>query len=82
MLTIDRAGNGYILTVTEKDEFGEVVKTAKYVYTDDDGSCNPQADAAYGLLWNIVDELGVGGSRYDPKRLRVVWEAGDKHEGE
>lgn len=79
MLTIDRVGNGYILTVTEKDEFGEKVKSEQFVYTDDEASDIPETEAAYYLLWSIIDNLGVYGSKYDAKRLRVVWEGGSKH---
>ena len=80
MITIERVANGFIFTDTEKDKFGEVMHTERQVFADDDACDKPEAEAAYNLLWTLIETLGVGGNRYDPKRLKIVWEAGDKYE--
>lgn len=70
-MNIEMAGNGYI--VTDTDEDGDETKT---VFEENDG--DPLA-AWEVLLWHIIEQFGMVGSRYDKERLAVRREPGDKY---
>ena len=81
MTTIDilQVDNGFIVNYldyeTESDE--PVERALVFEYKD---STYGMIEAAEEMLWFIIEQLGLGGSRYDEKRLRVGFEKGDKYE--
>ena len=66
--------NGVLLRV-EPDEAGE--EAEEYVYQETEFG---DIEAFAELLRLLLDEYGPSTTRYSPKRIHVVVEAGDKHE--
>jgi len=78
MITIESVQNGWI--VTEVDDLDDHARPAvRVIEESDDGPDEVDAAAVQNLLWLLIDLLGVGGSRYDAQRVRIVVEPGDKH---
>ena len=63
-LVVYRAGNGWLVKGYEWDE----------VVEDD-----PREPRGAGLLWSLIEALGLEGSRYDARRIYVGLRPGDKH---
>ncbi len=64
-LKIVRATNGWVMT-----QDGET-----YVVERDGSS----AEVAQRLLWEVIELLGLSGSRYDAERVTVIMKPGDKY---
>lgn len=70
-LMITKVDNGFILK-------GE---DCHAVYEEGEGEFG-EIEAGVKMLWSVIEHFGIGGSRHDAKRLRVIIEPGDKHVGE
>lgn len=68
-LTITRAANGWILDY--EADYGRVTEVIE------EGADEPMG---LGLLHAVREVLGLVGSRYDARRIRITVEPGDKYE--
>ena len=76
-LTIERVGNGYILTTPDHEGAGP----AEWVIEDgpdEFGLANLTSGEI--LLWEVMDFFNFGGSKHDKQRIRIVREAGDDYD--
>jgi hypothetical protein len=71
-VNIEKVVNGFIMRVFEDET---VYEPDTYVFGHDD-----PVDAGFDMLWQLIETLGLRGSRHDSQRLRVIVEAGDKYE--
>lgn len=75
MLTIETVSNGWIVrNKWNEDDESEVVYSS-VISKDED-----EIGAAVVLLWEIVETLGISGSRYDEWRIHISKKHGDKWE--
>lgn len=72
MITITTAQNGWIV----KDTDGDFERVYCFLY---DSIAGGDVEAFSSLLWHLTDTLGMGGSRYDEKRIYISVKPGDKH---
>ena len=72
-LTIETGQNGWI--VKESDESFERLYCFSY---DSVAGCDVEAFS--DLLCHLTETLGMGGSRYDAKRIYISVKTGDKNE--
>jgi len=66
-LEIIRAGNGYTLRFPNDMGDGFCLDVI-----EDDESDELKSDEE--LLWHVMEYFGIGGSKHDPERLRIVRE--------
>ena len=72
MITITTATNGWVV----KESDGDFERVYCFSY---DSIAGEDVEAFSGLLWHLTDTLGMGGSRYDEKRIHISVKPGDKH---
>ena len=72
MITITTAHNGWVV----KDTDGDFERVYCFSY---DSIAGGDVEAFSSLLWHLTDTLGMGGSRYDAKRIYIEVKPGDKH---
>ena len=72
MITIITAANGWVV----KESDGDFERVYCFSY---DSIAGGDVEAFSGLLWHLTDTLGMGGSRYDEKRIYISVKTGDKH---
>jgi len=85
---IERVENGWIVTerVTSEYELGkekEIEERAVFEIKEDwsDPENGPEMDAGRDMLLHLIDILGLDEtSRYSKRRMRIVFEPGDKYE--
>ena len=74
MVHIRNAENGYI--VTETDDFDHDAAVSIPVVVAEDhhvtNDVEQRVEAGLRLLWEIIERLGLSGSKHDSHRLRVV----------
>jgi len=68
-MRIRQVSNGWIV---------EGEDTTVYSFDDEDTS---RLEAFRYVLWEVVEQFGMVGSRHDAQRVRVVLEPGDKFVG-
>ena len=78
-MEITKVDNGFIVKGDEFKEDPHPVNISVFQYKD--GGDVGVLEAAQEMLWFIIDHFGLGGNRYDEKRLVVKFEKGDKYEG-
>ncbi len=67
--------NGYVVEFSTGEESDEAnYRKSVYEFGPD------ELDTLQSVLFDIIEFLGAGGSRYDKKRIRVGFEPGDKYE--
>lgn len=72
----------FILTITKVDN-GFVLNGEDYHAVCEEGEGEfGEIEAGGKMLWSVIEHFGMGGSRHDAKRLRVIIEPGDKYVGE
>uniref|UniRef100_A0A6M3JP86 Uncharacterized protein n=1 Tax=viral metagenome TaxID=1070528 RepID=A0A6M3JP86_9ZZZZ len=75
-LTIERVGNGYILTTPDHEGDGP----DEWVIEDGDWCGLVNLTSGEALLWEVMDFFNFGGSKHDAQRIRIVREAGDDYD--
>ena len=73
-LEISRGENGYKCRYDEEIEDGEVIYREEYIQ-DDEGD---ELKSGEELLWYVLEYFGLGGSKHDPERLRIIREKKEK----
>jgi hypothetical protein len=71
---IDRVDNGYICTWQEEIEEGggrRIVPMKKVFQDGDETDYNPGLQSIYEMLWFIVEQFGMIGSKHDSKRIMI-----------
>ncbi len=76
-IKIESMSNGAVLSYNGYDDEGKPFKE-KTVFEFDIDSEHGNWEGLIGLLWQVVELLGVCGSRYDEKRLYIGLIHGDK----
>ena len=71
-LIIDSTNNGFTLCCLDE----ETSETLCFEVNENKESS--EVEASSRMLWAVIEYLGVIGSRYDKKRLRINIEHGDK----
>jgi len=72
MITITTAANGWVV----KESDGDFERVYCFSY---DSIAGGDVEAFISLLCHLTDTLGMGGSRYDAKRIYISVKTGDKH---
>ncbi len=77
-IKIEDVSNGAVLSYNGYDDEGKPFKE-KTVFEFNTGSEDSEGwEGLISLLWQVVELLGVCGSRYDEKRLHIGLVHGDK----
>lgn len=76
-ITIESVDNGFLVETHETVQDTDHKSTL--VYQIDEYNNFGEIDALQSALYEIINLLGLSGSRHDEKRIRVVLEAGDKY---
>lgn len=81
-LNIKRVSNGFILTDCDYEDGDGKKMPMNYCIEFDEKEADAVSAprALHRLLWQIVELLGEGGSRYDRERISIEIRHGDKHE--
>ncbi len=74
MISITHTRNGFLVVVDPPDESGPVHYCLEQQEEESD------AKVGQRLLWLLVEELGLAGSRYDAERLAIELHPGDKYQ--
>ena len=77
-MTIKSVSNGYVL---EFNHGFEAVSDSPHmaVYEYDDIKDHSELEAVQRLLYQVIQELGVYGSKHDVRRLRIVIEENEDY---
>jgi hypothetical protein len=72
--TIEKTGNGYILTTSEGKESNILV------FNEPDANDETNRDHFISVLYELIDYFSEGGQKYDKRRVKVCYTVGDGHE--
>jgi hypothetical protein len=75
MLSIQVASNGYIVRETDDYDDDKLIGGPMVVAEQDTADSQGKVEAGCELLWEVIERLGLAGSKHDSHRLRVSVES-------